>query len=104
MFRVGIYHPANAAPGMDARGGGYHETITLKRAARGKRRMFSNLIAARAQMGTSLVFHVIFSVLGVGLPLLLCLAEGFALWRKDGTWLSLSRQWTKAFTILFAIG
>jgi cytochrome bd ubiquinol oxidase subunit I len=66
--------------------------------------MFSNLIAARAQMGTSLVFHVIFSVLGVGLPLLLCLAEGFALWRKDGTWLSLSRQWTKAFTILFAIG
>ena len=66
--------------------------------------MFSNLIAARAQMGTSLVFHVIFSVLGVGLPLLLCLAEGLALWRKDGTWLSLSRQWTKAFTILFAIG
>ena len=66
--------------------------------------MFSNLLAARAQMGTSLVFHVIFSVLGVGLPLLLCLAEGLALWRKDGTWLSLSRQWTKAFAILFAIG
>jgi cytochrome d ubiquinol oxidase subunit I len=66
--------------------------------------MFSNLLAARAQMGTSLVFHVIFSVLGVGLPLLLCLAEGLALWRKDGTWLALSRQWTKAFAILFAIG
>src|SRR5258708_25603135 len=62
--------------------------------------MFSNLIVARAQMGTSLVFHVIFSVLGVGLPLLLCLAEGLALWRKDGTWLSLSRQWT---TIPFQI-
>ena len=55
-------------------------------------------------MGTSLVFHVIFSVLGVGLPLLLCLAEGLALWRKDGTWLSLSRQWAKAFAVLFAIG
>lgn len=66
--------------------------------------MFSNLVAARAQMGTSLVFHVIFSVLGVGLPLLLCLAEGLALWRRDGTWLSLSRQWTKAFSVLFAIG
>jgi cytochrome bd-type quinol oxidase subunit 1 len=66
--------------------------------------MFSNLLAARAQMGTSLVFHVIFSVLGVGLPLLLCLAEGLALWRKDGTWLALSRQWTKAFAVLFAIG
>lgn len=66
--------------------------------------MFSNLIAARAQMGFSLIFHVVFSVLGVGLPLLLCMAEGLALWRKDGTWLSLSRQWTKAFSILFAIG
>jgi cytochrome d ubiquinol oxidase subunit I len=66
--------------------------------------MFSNLIAARTQMGFSLIFHVIFSVLGVGLPLLLCIAEGLALWRKDGTWLSLSRQWTKAFSILFAIG
>lgn len=66
--------------------------------------MFSNLIAARTQMGFSLIFHVIFSVLGVGLPLLLCIAEGLALWLKDGTWLSLSRQWTKAFSILFAIG
>jgi cytochrome bd ubiquinol oxidase subunit I len=66
--------------------------------------MFSNLVAARAQMGVSLVFHVIFSVLGVGLPLLLCLAEGIALWRKDGTFLALSQQWTKAFAILFAIG
>jgi cytochrome bd ubiquinol oxidase subunit I len=66
--------------------------------------MIPNLLAARAQMGTSLVFHVVFSVLGVGLPLLLCIAEGLALWRKDGTWLSLSRQWTKAFAVLFAIG
>jgi cytochrome bd ubiquinol oxidase subunit I len=66
--------------------------------------MFSNLVAARVQMGTSLVFHVVFSVLGVGLPLLLCIAEGLALWRKDGTWLALSRQWTKAFAVLFAIG
>ncbi len=72
--------------------------------AEGKKRMFSNLIAARTQMGMSLIFHVVFSVLGVGLPLLLCLGEGIALWRKDGTWLALSRQWTKTFMILFGIG
>jgi cytochrome bd-type quinol oxidase subunit 1 len=30
-------------------------------------------------MGTSLVFHIVFAVLGVGLPLLLCIAEGLAL-------------------------
>ena len=56
----------------------------------------SNLIAARAQMGTSLVFHIVFSALGVGLPLLLCIAEGIALRNRDGTWMALARQWTQA--------
>src|SRR5438067_4329212 len=31
----------------------------------------SDLLAARAQMGTSLAFHIIFASLGIGLPLLL---------------------------------
>jgi cytochrome d ubiquinol oxidase subunit I len=66
--------------------------------------VFTNVIAARTQMGTSLAFHIIFAALGVGLPLALCLAEGLALWQKDGTWMALSHQWMKAFTILFAIG
>ena len=64
----------------------------------------SQLLAARAQMGTSLVFHIVFSILGVGLPLIICIAEGIGLWRKDATWLVLSRQWTRAFAILFVIG
>src|SRR5260370_38795117 len=64
----------------------------------------SDLLAARAQMGTSLAFHIIFASLGVGLPLLLCIAEGLALWRKDTTWMTLTRRWTKAFALLFAIG
>lgn len=63
-----------------------------------------DLLAARAQMGTSLAFHIIFSALGVGLPLLLCIAEGFALFRKDKTWMMLARRWTRAAAILFAIG
>lgn len=66
--------------------------------------MWTNLLAARTQMGTSLAFHIIFASLGVGLPLAFCIAEGLALWKKDGTWLALAHQWTKAFTILFAIG
>src|SRR5438874_3534967 len=63
-----------------------------------------DLIAARAQMGTSLAFHIIFSALGVGLPLLLCIAEGLALFRKDKTWMMLTRRWARAAAILFAIG
>lgn len=64
----------------------------------------AGLLAARAQMGTSLAFHIIFAALGVGLPLLLCIAEGFALWRNDVTWMMLARRWTRATAILFAIG
>lgn len=63
-----------------------------------------DLLAARAQMGTSLAFHIIFSVLGVGLPLLLCIAEGLALKTKNPVWMLLTRRWAKAAAILFAIG
>lgn len=64
----------------------------------------STLLAARAQMGTSLAFHIIFSVLGVGIPLLLCIAEGLALWRKDSVWMTLAHRWAKSAVIIFAIG
>jgi cytochrome bd ubiquinol oxidase subunit I len=63
-----------------------------------------SLLAARAQMGTSLAFHIIFSVLGVGLPFLLCIAEGLALWRKDPVWMTLAHRWARAAVIIFAIG
>jgi cytochrome bd ubiquinol oxidase subunit I len=62
------------------------------------------LLAARAQMGSSLVFHIIFSVLGVGLPLLLCIAEGLGLWRKDPAWMTLAHRWARSAAIIFAIG
>jgi cytochrome bd ubiquinol oxidase subunit I len=63
-----------------------------------------DLLAARAQMGTSLAFHIIFSALGVGLPLLLCIAEGLALKTKNPVWMMLTRRWARAAAILFAIG
>jgi cytochrome d ubiquinol oxidase subunit I len=64
----------------------------------------SDLLAARAQMGTSLAFHIVFSALGVGLPLLLCIAEGLALKTKNPVWMMLTRRWARAAAILFAIG
>ena len=55
-------------------------------------------------MGTSLAFHIVFAALGVGLPLLMGVAEGLALWRRDETWRQLARRWSRAFAILFAVG
>src|SRR5437879_8330403 len=64
----------------------------------------SNLIAARVQMGNSLAFHIAFVVLAMGLPLLLCIAEGLALWHKDPVWMAIARRWSKAVALIFVIG
>jgi len=64
----------------------------------------SHLLAARAQMGTSLAFHIIFASLGIGLPLLIVIAEGLHLRTGDPVYLTLAKKWTKAFAILFAVG
>ncbi|MHB8510026.1 MAG: cytochrome ubiquinol oxidase subunit I [Candidatus Dormibacteria bacterium] len=61
-------------------------------------------VAGRAQMGTSLAFHIVFAALGVGLPLLLLVAEGMAIRTGDDGWRDLARRWSRAFGVLFAIG
>ena len=64
----------------------------------------SHLVAGRAQMGTSLAFHLSFAVLGVGLPVMMLIAEGLYLRGGDERWLALARRWSKAFAVLFAVG
>jgi cytochrome d ubiquinol oxidase subunit I len=63
-----------------------------------------HVIAARAQMGTSLAFHIVFAALGVGLPLLVMAAEGLWLRTKRRAYYDLARTWAKGMAILFAIG
>ncbi|GAC1533438.1 MAG: cytochrome ubiquinol oxidase subunit I [Candidatus Velthaea sp.] len=63
-----------------------------------------HVIAARAQMGSSLAFHIVFAALGVGLPLLVFAAEGMWLKTKDRAYYDLARAWTKGMAILFAVG
>jgi len=55
-------------------------------------------------MGTSLAFHIIFAVLGMGLPVLLLVSEG--LWLRTGNpvYLALAKRWAKGFALLFAVG
>jgi cytochrome d ubiquinol oxidase subunit I len=62
------------------------------------------VIAARAQMGTSLAFHIVFAALGVGLPLLVFIAEG--MWLRTGkhAYYDVARSWAKGMAILFAVG
>jgi cytochrome d ubiquinol oxidase subunit I len=63
-----------------------------------------HLLAARAQMGTSLVFHFVFAALGVGMPLFAVIVEGLWLRTGDRAYYNLARTWSKAMAALFAIG
>lgn len=62
------------------------------------------LLAARAQMEVSLAFHMVFAALGIGMPLLMVLAEW--LWLRTGRahYRELARKWAKATALTFAVG
>lgn len=62
------------------------------------------LTAARAQMALSLGFHMIFAAFGIGLPLLMLIAEGLALRTGKPHYRELARKWAKGTGVLFAIG
>src|SRR6202012_3427314 len=64
----------------------------------------SHLTAGRSQIGTSLSFHLFFAVLGVGLPLMMLVAEGMHLRTGDPVWRALARRWSKVCAVLFAVG
>ncbi len=62
------------------------------------------LTAARAQMEVSLGFHMIFAALGIGMPLLMVIAEGMWLFTKKDHYRALARKWGKVTALLFAVG
>ncbi len=62
------------------------------------------VLAARLQMAFTLAFHIVLACLGVGLPVLLLVAEGKFLRTGDEGWRTLARRWSKAFAVLFAVG
>ena len=63
-----------------------------------------HLFEARSQFAISMVFHIIFAVYGIGLPLLMVMAEWLWIRSGDGNYLTLARRWAQAGSLLFAIG
>ena len=59
---------------------------------------------ARSQMAVSLAFHIVFAAIGIGMPLLMAIAEGLYLRRREAFYLDLARRWANGTAILFAVG
>lgn len=63
-----------------------------------------NLLAARATMGFSLGFHIIFAAIGMTIPFLMSAAHYLYLRRGEQVYLELTKMWMKGVAILFAVG
>lgn len=62
------------------------------------------VVPARAQMATTLGFHIILACLGIALPTIVLLAEFIGLRRSDQVAMTLARRWSQAMGVLVAVG
>jgi len=64
----------------------------------------TELILARAQMAMFFAFHILFAVAGMGMPVLMVLAEGAFLTTRNPVYDELARRWARGTAVLFAVG
>ncbi|MCW2540081.1 MAG: cytochrome ubiquinol oxidase subunit [Frankiales bacterium] len=62
------------------------------------------VVPARAQMATTLGFHIILACLGIALPTFVLLAEYIGLRRSNEVAMTLARRWSQAMGVLVAVG
>jgi cytochrome d ubiquinol oxidase subunit I len=62
------------------------------------------VIPARAQMATTLGFHIILACMGIALPTIVLIAEFIGLRRSNEVALLLARRWSQAMGVLVAVG
>ncbi|SDL78952.1 cytochrome d ubiquinol oxidase subunit I [Sediminibacillus halophilus] len=67
--------------------------------------MFADSVAmSRALTSMTLGFHIIFATIGVGVPLMVSIAEFIGIKKGDAHYILLARRWTRGFVITVAIG
>lgn len=52
----------------------------------------------------TLSFHIIFATIGVGVPLMIMIAQWIGIKRNDPHYLLMARRWAKGFVVTVAVG
>ncbi|MCT2535376.1 cytochrome ubiquinol oxidase subunit I [Aquibacillus koreensis] len=65
---------------------------------------FDTVTVSRAITAMTLIFHIIFATLGVGVPLYISIAEFIGIRKKDKHYELLAKRWARGFVITVAIG
>ena len=67
-------------------------------------RTSGEVVPARAQMATTLGFHIILACMGIALPTIVLLAEFIGQRRRNDVAMLLARRWSQAMGVLVAVG
>lgn len=70
----------------------------------GKQLELDSVMLSRMLTTMTLAFHIIFATIGVGVPVLISLAEFIGIKRNDAHYILLARRWARGFTITVAVG
>lgn len=62
------------------------------------------MLWSRLVTGLTLGFHVIFATLGVGVPLMIAIAELIGIRKKDHHYILMAKRWSRGFVISVAVG
>ncbi|ALA69804.1 cytochrome D ubiquinol oxidase subunit I [Geobacillus stearothermophilus 10] len=62
-----------------------------------------DVIIARSLFGTTMAFHIIFATLGVGIPIMILLAELLYQKTKDYDYAVMAKRWTKGLAVLLGV-
>lgn len=63
-----------------------------------------SVLLSRLLTALTLGFHIIFATIGVGVPLMISIAEFIGIKKKDDHYILLARRWARGFVITVAIG
>jgi cytochrome bd ubiquinol oxidase subunit I len=66
--------------------------------------VLDSVILSRMLTSTTLAFHIIFATIGVGVPIMISIAEFVGIKRNDPHYILLARRWARGFTITVAVG
>jgi cytochrome d ubiquinol oxidase subunit I len=65
---------------------------------------YDPVLYSRMLTELTLAFHILFATIGVGVPVMIALAEWTGIRRKDAHYLLLARRWARGFVITVAVG
>jgi cytochrome bd ubiquinol oxidase subunit I len=63
-----------------------------------------SVVLSRMLTTLTLAFHIIFATIGVGVPVMISIAEWLGIKRNDPHYLLLARRWARGFVITVAVG